>query len=61
MKVTGWIGKLSFRRLEDKRYSSPENGNFYCPNIYGSRGEEDEWDSYNWPPVKVTVTIEKAE
>jgi len=60
MKVTGWMGKEMFEFMELGNKINTK-GAFHIPEIFANRGKEEEWIDSDWPPVKVTATIEKAE
>ena len=52
VKVIGWMGKQSFRLLEN-------DDPFFAPTIYEEVGDPCDWSRDEYPPVKVELKIEE--
>ena len=59
MKKTfiGWIGKDKLNNIKTVRVY----GGYNIPDVYQKKGLKDYWNSDEWPPVKVKITVETVE
>ena len=60
MKITGWIGKeeVEFFNNHYGKWGSGQDKQSPDIVIFRTRGPKDAWDEIDWPPVKVTLTLE---
>jgi len=54
--ITRWIGKT--RAVDRLIYDSDYE---LCINLEKYKGKKSDWEDGEWPPVKVTITVETAE
>jgi hypothetical protein len=50
----GWVGKMVMNNGIQKHWR--EKG--YCISMFKRKGKKAEWESKDWPPLKVTITVE---
>jgi len=60
MKISGWMGKLDFEDIKRKsKMPYPKEGlsKTISPTVYKTKGMKSEYSYGDWPPVKVSITI----
>ena len=55
-RVVGWVRKGD--GTPGLNFSDDPDGVVCLPDIYERRGTKHDWDSCDWPPMKVIVTLE---
>ena len=56
--ITGWIGRSETINSCIGRYESECSFDIEMSKV---KGRKSEWHAKDWPPVKVTITVETAE
>lgn len=58
-KITGWIGKRDLKQANRSIWDR-DIGISSIPSIFPTKGKPHEWLEEDYPPVKVTITIDEV-